>query len=60
MQKFDIKLLEIIICPITKEQLSYDPKQNLLINKSKSYAYKIIDNIPILLIDEAIKLNIND
>ena len=36
MQKFDIKLLEIIICPITKEQLSYDPKQNLLINKSKS------------------------
>jgi uncharacterized protein YbaR (Trm112 family) len=56
MQKFDIKLLEIIICPITKEKLSYDQEQNLLINQSQSYAYQIIDNIPILLVDEVIKL----
>ena len=49
MSKFDTKILDILICPVTKEKLSYDKKNNRLINQSKTHSYKIVNNIPILL-----------
>lgn len=53
---FNQAILDILICPITREKLFYDKQNNLLINQSKTYSYPIIDNIPVLLVDEAIKL----
>ena len=53
---FDQKILDMLICPITREKLYYDKKKSLLVNQSKTYSYPIIDGIPILLSDQAIKL----
>ena len=47
------KLLEILVCPITKGPLIYDKKNQELISKSARLAYPIRDDIPIMLEDEA-------
>ena len=52
----DTKLLEILVCPITKGPLIYKKAQNELISKSARLAYPIRDGIPVLLEDEARKL----
>ena len=49
----DKKLLEILVCPVTKGPLVYDKKNNELISKSARLAYPIKANIPILLESEA-------
>lgn len=49
----DKKLLEILVCPITKGPLIYDEKNQELISKSARLAYPIRDDIPIMLEDEA-------
>lgn len=49
----DPKLLEILVCPLTKEPLSYDRKAQELVSKSAALAYPIRDGIPIMLVDEA-------
>ena len=49
----DPKLLEILVCPLTKGPLSYDEKAQELISKSARLAFPIRDGIPIMLIDEA-------
>ena len=49
----DPKLLEILVCPLTKGPLIYDVKAQELISKSASLAFPIRDGIPIMLIDEA-------
>ncbi|MDG2252592.1 MAG: Trm112 family protein [Methylophilaceae bacterium] len=49
----DKKLLNILVCPVTKGPLVYDKKNNELISKSAKLAYPIKDNIPILLESEA-------
>ena len=49
----DKKLLNILVCPVTKGPLIYDKKNNELISNSAKLAYPIKDNIPILLEDEA-------
>ena len=49
----DKKLLEILVCPITKGPLIYDKKNQELISKSARLAYPIRDDIPIMLEDEA-------
>lgn len=49
----DSKLLEILVCPITKGSLIYDKKANELISKSARLAYPIRDDFPILIEDEA-------
>jgi uncharacterized protein YbaR (Trm112 family) len=49
----DPKLLEILVCPLTKGPLSYDEKAQELISKSANLAFPIRDGIPIMLIDEA-------
>ncbi len=49
----DPKLLEILVCPVTKGPLVYDRAANELISRSASLAYPIRDGIPIMLPDEA-------
>lgn len=49
----DIKLLELLVCPVTKGPLDYDRAQQELISRSARLAYPVRDGIPILLEDEA-------
>ena len=49
----DPKLLEILVCPVTKGPLIYDKKSQELISKSARLAYPIRDDIPVMLEDEA-------
>ena len=49
----DPKLLEILVCPLTKGPLDYDATAQELISKSAGLAFPIRDGIPIMLIDEA-------
>jgi len=53
----DPKLLEILVCPITKGPLEYDAQNQELISRSAKLAYPIRDGIPIMLPDEARKLD---
>ncbi len=52
----DTKLLQILVCPITKGPLTYNKVTNELISKSARLAYPIKDGIPVMLEDEARKL----
>jgi hypothetical protein len=52
-RKADPKLLEILVCPITKGPLRYDPVAQELISDRAGLAYPIRDGIPIMLADEA-------
>ncbi|MEO8134336.1 MAG: Trm112 family protein [Betaproteobacteria bacterium] len=52
----DAKLLEILVCPVTKGPLVYDKARQELISKSARLAYPIRDGIPVMLEDEARKL----
>lgn len=54
---FDESLLDIIVCPVTKEKLILDKKTNELISKKAKLAFPIREGIPILLIEEARKIN---
>ena len=49
----DPKLLEILVCPLTKTELTYDRTTNELISHVTGLAYPISNGIPIMLIDEA-------
>ena len=49
----DPKLLEILVCPLTKGPLIYDAERSELISKQANLAYPIRDGIPIMLVDEA-------
>ena len=50
------ELLELLVCPLTKEQLKYDKNNNELISKGAGLAYQIKNGIPVMLVDEARKL----
>ena len=52
----DPKLLEILVCPITKGPLVYDKDKQELISKSARLAYPVRDGIPVMLEDEARRL----
>ncbi len=52
----DAKLLQILVCPVTKGSLTYNKATNELISKSARLAYPIKDGIPVMLEDEARKL----
>ena len=52
----DTKLLQILVCPITKGPLTYNKATNELVSKSARLAYPIKDGIPVMLEDEARKL----
>ncbi len=49
----DPKLLEILVCPLTKTNLVYDRERQELISKKAGLAYPIRDGIPVMLPDEA-------
>lgn len=49
----DPKLLEILVCPLTKGPLIFDAASQELISKQAGLAYPIRDGIPIMLVDEA-------
>ena len=52
----DPKLLEILVCPVTKGPLVYNKDRQELISKSARLAYPIRDGIPVMLEDEARRL----
>ncbi len=49
-------MLEMLICPVTKENLEYDKENNELISKKAKLAFPIRDGIPVMLVEEARKL----
>lgn len=52
----DPKLLEILVCPLTKGTLIYDREKQELVSRGAGLAYPIRDGIPIMLVDEARQL----
>jgi len=53
----DPKLLEILVCPVTKSVLRYDEAAQELISEEAGLAYPIRDGIPVMLVDEARQLD---
>jgi uncharacterized protein len=51
--EIDPRLLEILVCPLTKAPLRYDRESQELISEEAGLAYPIRDGIPIMLVDEA-------
>jgi uncharacterized protein YbaR (Trm112 family) len=56
----DRKLLDILVCPVTKGPLIYDKKKEELVSKSARLAYPIRDGIPIMLEEEARQLDADE
>jgi len=52
----DAKLLEILVCPVTKAPLIYDRQRQELVSKPARLAYPIRDGIPVMLEEEARRL----
>ncbi|HEX9808095.1 MAG TPA: Trm112 family protein [Alphaproteobacteria bacterium] len=55
--EIDPKLLEILVCPVTKGPLRYDRERQELVSEKAGLAYPIRDGIPIMLADEARRLD---
>ena len=53
----DPKLLDILVCPVTKQPLRYEEKDQELVSEAAGLAYPIRDGIPIMLADEARQLD---
>ncbi|WP_290977818.1 Trm112 family protein [Ferrovibrio sp.] len=53
----DPKLLELLVCPLTKTILRYDREANELVSEKARLAFPIRDGIPIMLVDEARQLD---
>ncbi|MGC8203404.1 Trm112 family protein [Aliiroseovarius sp. PTFE2010] len=54
---FDRKMLEALVCPHTQGVLSFDAEKQELVSKAAHLAYPIRNGIPIMLVDEARKLD---
>lgn len=52
----DPKLLEILICPLTRTGLRYDPERQELVSRAAALAYPIRDGVPVMLAGEAREL----
>ena len=57
MTKLDPKLLEVLVCPLSKGRLHYDIEKQELISEKSGLAYPVRDGIPIMLVDEARRLD---
>ena len=55
--KVDPRLLEILVCPVTRAVLSYDAQRQELISRAARLAYPIRDGVPIMLPEEARRLD---
>ena len=53
----DPRLLEILVCPVTKTRLHYDAELQELVSRAAGLAYPIRDGIPIMLPEEAREIN---
>lgn len=53
MAHMDTRLLQLLVCPVTKGPLDYDREKNELISRSARLAYPVRDGIPIMLESEA-------
>jgi hypothetical protein len=53
----DSKLLDLLVCPVTKGPLTFDREKQELISKSARLAYPVRDGIPVMLEEEARKLS---
>jgi len=50
---FDPKMLEALVCPVTRSRLTYDKDKQELVSKAAGLAFPVRDGIPVMLIDEA-------
>lgn len=57
MHSTDPKLLELLVCPVTKTRLIYDAERQELVSRAAGLAYPIRDGIPIMLQGEARDIN---
>ncbi len=57
---FDTKLLEILVCPVSKAKLNYDADKQELICLASNLAYPVRDGIPVMLEDEARQISLNE
>tara|TARA_R110000796_G_scaffold99596_2_gene207847 strand:+ start:1401 stop:1586 length:186 start_codon:yes stop_codon:yes gene_type:complete len=55
--QFDRRMLEALICPRTQTRLSYDSAKQELVSEAAGLAYPIRNGIPVMLVDEARKLD---
>jgi len=55
--RVDPRLLEILVCPVTRAELTYDPNRQELVSRAARLAYPIRDGVPIMLPEEARKLD---
>jgi uncharacterized protein YbaR (Trm112 family) len=53
----DPKLLELLVCPVTKEALEYDAEAQELISRAAGLAFPILDGIPVMLPEDARQLD---
>lgn len=60
MMEVDPKLLELLVCPVTKTRLVYNPEKQELISRAARLAYPIREGIPIMLPDQARELSENE
>ena len=58
--EIDRRLLEILVCPVTKGPLTYDAEAQELVSEKAGLAYPIRDGIPIMLPDEARRIEDGD
>ncbi|MFM2407273.1 MAG: Trm112 family protein [Gallionella sp.] len=56
----DAKLLEILVCPLCKSPLIYQKSAQELVCKADRLAFKIADDIPVMLVDEARTLSVDE
>lgn len=56
-KSFDPRMLEALVCPETRARLSYDAEKQELISKAAHLAYPIRNGIPVMLVDEARKID---
>ncbi|MEO0441393.1 MAG: Trm112 family protein [Pseudomonadota bacterium] len=52
----DPRILDILVCPVTRSKLIYDEAAQELVSEAAGVAYPIRDGVPVMLIDEARKL----
>ena len=57
MSEFDRRMLEALVCPQTRAPLKYDAEVQELVSKAAHLAFPIRNGIPVMLIDEARKLD---
>jgi uncharacterized protein len=55
--QIDAKLLEILVCPLTKTTLQYDASAQELISKAAGLAYPIRDGVPLMTVEDARRLD---